>query len=221
MSQFIYRNVNKVLDKILVSHRKKQINNTDFSIICNNCWGGYVYRRFGLPYYSPLVGLYLFPEDFLKLCTDVKGYMGKELEFISYTESRYRDEIEKRQQAGVPIARLGDIEIIFLHYKTREEAADKWKRRAARINYDNLIFKFSKMDGCTDEQLLRFDQFDFDKKICFVPVSHEGIRCGILFKSATGTEVHKDTGEYARYVDLVRLINAKKACGNHVEGVWC
>ena len=218
LDKFIYRNTNKVLDKLLVSKRRKQINNTDFSIICNNCWGGYVYRRYGLPYLSPIAGVYFFPGDFLKLCSDVKGYMEKELEFIPYTQSKYREIIEERNQTEVPLARLGDIEIVFLHYKTEEEAGEKWKRRAQRINYDNLIFKFSKMDFCTDEQLLQFDQFDFTKKICFVPTECDvDLKCGIVFESAVGTEIGGDTGEYDRYIDLVKMINSKKVCGNHME----
>ncbi|MEE1042963.1 MAG: DUF1919 domain-containing protein, partial [Clostridia bacterium] len=78
-----------VTDKYLVFFRRKFINNTDFSIICNNCWGGYVYRRYGLPYLTPTVGLYFYSEDFTKLCSDIKGYMSKTLEFIPYTESKY------------------------------------------------------------------------------------------------------------------------------------
>ena len=130
----IYRRVNSLFDKNLVGLRKTRINNRDFSIICNNCWAGYVYRRYGLPYLTPTVGLYFFADDYIKLCSDLKGYMTTPLEFIPYTESKYREIIEKRHQTEVPIARLGDIEVVFLHYKTKEEAEEKWKRRAERIN---------------------------------------------------------------------------------------
>lgn len=221
-TKHIYRKVNAILDKLLVNFRKKRINNTDFSIICNNCWGGYVYRRYGLPYLSPTVGLYLFSDDFLKLCTDLKSYMDKELEFIPYTESKYREILEEKKQTAVPIARLGDIEIVFLHYKTQKDAEEKWNRRAARINYDNLIFKFSKMNLCTDEHLLEFDQLSCSKKICFVPSRYDaGIKCGVPFKSACGSEITDDTSEYSRYINLTRMINAQKVCGNRqMEGIW-
>lgn len=217
-STYIYVKVNRILDKILCKLRRKGINNTDFSIICNNCWAGYVYRRYGLPYLTPTVGLYFFPGDFIKLCSDVKGYISKNLEFIPYTESRYKDVIQQRKQTHIPIARLGDIEIVFLHYATPEEAADKWYRRAERINYDNLIFKFSKMNYCTEEHLLQFDELSLKKKICFVPVGCDvDIKCKIEFKSCAGQEITNDTDEYSRYVNLKKMINSEKVCGKDME----
>lgn len=220
-SKRIYIRINGALDKYLTVLRRKRISNTNFSIICNNCWAGYVYRRFGLPYLTPTVGLYFFADDFIKLCSDVRGYMEKPLEFISYTESKYSEIIEARNQTNVPLARLGDIEIVFLHYATKEEAAEKWKRRAERINYDNLIFKFSKMNFCSDEQLKRFDSFDFKKKICFVPSGKNAdIKCAIPFKSAIGEEIKDDTSEYSRYINITRMINSEKVCGNRMEGKW-
>ena len=211
----VYNKANKTLDKLLVSHRSKKINNTDFSIICNNCWAGFIYRRYGLPYLTPTVGVYLFPGDFLRLCADLKGYMEKELEFIPYTESKYRELIEERNQTEAPIGRLGDVEIVFLHYKTKEEAEEKWKRRAARINYNNLIFKFSKMNGCTEQELKQFDQLDCNKKFCFVPPADAGkVSCAVPYKSANGQdEINNDTSEYARYINVEKLINSRYANG--------
>lgn len=220
--QRIYRKFNAIMDKYLVGLRRKSISNADFSIICNNCWAGYVYRRFGLPYLTPTVGLYFFPEDFLKLCSDVKGYMEKPLEFIPYTESRHKELIEEKKQTQVPIGRLGDIEVVFLHYPTQKEAAEKWRRRAERINYDNLIFKFAKMNFCTDEHLKQFDALDVRKKVCFVPSEYKAeIQCGIRFKSAAGREnIKDDTSEYSRYINLRKMINSAKVCGTHMEGRW-
>ena len=214
-----YSKITAFADKQLVSFRKKRIHNHDFTIICNNCWGGYVYRRYGIPYLTPTVGLYFYADDFVKLCRDLRSYMETPLEFISYTESKYREDLERKGQQNVPIARLDDIEVIFLHYKSQKEAKDKWDRRVKRINYDNLIFKFSKMNRCTEEALMAFDALAYDKKICFVPPEDAAsINCAIPFQSSAGkTEVVNDTLEYARYIDLNRLINAKKVCGKHME----
>lgn len=207
------------LDKYLAWLRKRMIKNHDFSIICNNCWAGYVYRRYGLPYLTPTVGLYFFADDFVKLCTDLRRYMDTELEFIPYTESKYKDLLVKRGQQNVPIARLDDIEVVFLHYKTREEAKEKWERRVKRINYDNLIIKFSKMDLCSQETLTAFDALVYDKKFCFVPPEDaHRIKCAVPFQSCAGmSEVTFDTAKYARYINLTKLINAKKVCGKHME----
>lgn len=217
----LHRKINSILDKHLIFVRQARVSNKDFSIICNNCWGGYVYRRYGLPYLSPTIGLYLFADDYVKFCHNLKVYLAKELAFISYTESRHREVLEMKKQTEVPIARLGDIEIIFLHYATPEEAAEKWKRRTARINYSNLIFKFSQMNECSEEHLMAFDQLDVAKKFCFVPAkSASMINCGIRFKSADGNEIRDDTSEYSRYINLTKMINAKSVCGKRMEGQW-
>lgn len=63
--------------------KKKKLNNTDFSIICNNCWGGFVYRYFGLPYLSPTVGLYFYSEDFIKFAKDIHKYITMPITIIS------------------------------------------------------------------------------------------------------------------------------------------
>lgn len=210
------------LDKHLTKIRRHAINNSDFSIICNNCWAGYVYRRFGLPYLTPTVGLYLFSDDFLKLCSNVKEYMEKPLAFISYTESKYKEILEEKKQTQVPLGRLGDIEIVFLHYHTQEEAAEKWQRRVKRINYDNLIFKFSQMNLCSNDHLKQFDALDARKKICFVSSECQTrIQSGIRFKSASGSgNIINDTTEYARFINLRKMINSDRVCGNNMEGQW-
>lgn len=218
--KMLYIKINGALDKRLKSFRRRRLCNTDFSIVSNNCWAGYVYRRYGLPYLTPTVGLYFFADEYIKLCSDFKEYMQKPLEFISYTESKYKDRLEEKKQTNVPIARLGDIEVVFLHYATRQEAEEKWKRRVERINYDNLIFKFSKMSGATGEHLKQFDRFDFSKKICFVPSGDDSdIKCGVHFRSVSGNgEINNDTGEYARYINITKMINAETVCGKHMEG---
>lgn len=217
----LYRKINKTLDRHLTSIRKKRIYNMDFTIISNNCWAGAVYRRYGLPYKTPTVGLYFFADDYIRFCSDLKAYLEKDLVFIQYTDSKYKRILERRKHTNIPIARLGDIEVFFLHYATIEEAEEKWKRRASRVNYDNLIYKFSAMNECAEEHLIAFDQLDVHKKICFIPArSASRIRCGICYKNAEGNEVIDDTSEYSRYINLTKMINAKEVCGTHMEGQW-
>jgi len=211
----LFGKISKYIDKILAGYRKSKLNNTDFTIISNNCWGHFVYSRYALPYLTPTIGMYIFPDDFVKLCHNLRYYMELPLEFITYRESKHKDAIIAKEQTNIPIGKLDDVEIVFLHYKTEELAREKWERRAKRINYDNLIFKFTKMNGCTKEELKRFDALECDKKICFVPPEDKNlIKCAVPFKSAKGkSEVTNDTIEYDRYINLTKLINADKAEG--------
>ena len=214
-TQSFYRRLSTVLDKWLLNFRKRHLKNTDFSIISNNCWAGYVYRRYGIPYLTPTVGLYFFADDYVKFCSNLKFYLEQPLEFISCEQSKYSEIIKERNQQNVPIARLGDVEIIFLHYKTAEEAREKWERRAKRVNYDNLIFKFSMMNCCIDEHLMAFDAIESNKKICFVPPEYKDkIMCAVPFLSSKGDiEVRNDSAEYSRYINIEKLINSKYVNG--------
>jgi len=64
------------------------------------------------------------------------------------------------------VGRIDDVLIHFLHYKTFEEAQEKWNKRKQRINWDNL---FVMMYTSEMEEAERFDRLPYEKKICFVP----------------------------------------------------
>lgn len=150
--------------------RNHRLKNKKFTIISNNCWGGYVYRLFGLPYQSPTVGLFIMPDDYLKFVGDLKHYLTEvKLAFISPKESRHFDELRGHEEFGdYPIGKLEDVEIMFMHYKDENEAFEKWTRRAARVHWDNLIVKFNDQNGCTKEQIKKFNETNIDgKKVCF------------------------------------------------------
>ncbi len=213
VSQKIYHKFTEITDPYLIKLRKSRINNDDFTIISNNCWGGAVYRRYGLPYNSPTVGLFFFAEDYVKFCGNLQHYMKQELQFISRNESRHKMQLISTRYDSVPIGRLDDIEIVFLHYKSQDEAKEKWNRRRERVNYNNLIFKFSKMNECTDTEISMFDRLQARKKFVFLPYKG-GAECGIYFPTGKPMEnIENDTAEYSRYIDVDRLINASYVNG--------
>lgn len=173
-----------------------------FSIISNNCWAGHVYRYYGLNYLTPTVGLYFFAPEYIKFIKDLRKNIELDINFINFEQSKYKDEIIKRHQENVPIGVIGDIEIMFLHYKTEEEARDKWSRRKGRINWDNLYIKMSEMNLCTPEILKEFDKLPFEKKILFVTHDY-GLKSQIIFKKYEGMdEVKNDTLHFKKYINL-------------------
>ena len=143
---------------------KKSIKNKDFSIISNNCWAGRVYQYLDMPYLSPTTGLYFYAPDYIKFVSDLRRYLDTPLQFIEPEDSKYYEEIKRRNQTDKPIGILDDVEIVFLHYKTREEALEKWNRRKSRVNFDNIIIKFSRMDLCTEKEITEFDSLSFENK---------------------------------------------------------
>lgn len=58
--------------------------------------------------------------------------------------------------------------MIFLHYKSEDEAYEKWNRRKQRIVWDNIFYKMSEQNLCREIDLKRFDRLETDKKFVFV-----------------------------------------------------
>ena len=148
--------------------RRKELKNTEFTIISNNCWGGMVYESYDLPKESPTTGLFFMASDYIKFLSDIKGYLEKELVFIDPKNSRYIDVLKSDKRFGsYPIGMLGDIEIMFLHYHSPQEAKDKWERRIKRINWDKLIVKFNDQNGCTADDVKAFANLPYKHKLFF------------------------------------------------------
>lgn len=190
--------------------RRKKLNNIDFSIISNNCWGGDVYRYFGLPYSSPTVGLYFWADEYLKFVANLKHYFSCSLEFIDVKDSEHYEVLQSRGEESKIVGKLDDIEIVFLHYHSREEAKEKWERRKNRINYNNLIIKFSEMNGCTVDDLEEFDNLELpnSKKIMFVSECPCRWKCAVVYRYYINQgSLPQDIPHYRRYVDITHFIN--------------
>lgn len=205
----------KLTNPYLAPYRFKRLVDegisTDFTIISNNCWAGLVYQHFGLPYNTPTVGLFFFAQDYIKFVYNIKEYLAKPLEFISLEESHYCETL--MEYGGLctrcPIAICGDIEIIFMHYHSPEEAEEKWRRRAARINWNNIIYKFSEMDGCTEEEIRAFDSLPVIKKVVFTHTNY-GLKSEVIYTEfKTFGYIPNDTDNFRKYIDLYDLISGR------------
>lgn len=189
---------------------KLLVRNKDFSIISNNCWAGRVYQYLDMPYLSPTAGLYFFAPDYIKFIKDLKGYLDTPLEFIEPTESKYYDELKKRNQLDKPIGRLKDIEIVFLHYPTKEEAAEKWNRRKERVNFNHIIIKFSRMDLCTEKETEEFAALQFSNKFMLNNRKPLKYKCEVFWNEEWHEEgILRDTRPFPGNISLVRLLNKK------------
>ena len=144
---------------------RRGLVNRDFSILANNCWGGIVSRDRHLPYNSPTCGTYFFSKDYLRFLSDVRRYLAMEPEQVPAAKSRYADEVTALHGEDVVIGRLGDVEIVMLHYPTFSEAKEKWERRTARIRWDNLLVKYSDQNGFEPEDFETFRKLPFTNKL--------------------------------------------------------
>ena len=198
---------------LLASVRRKRLNNTDFTIISNNCFGGIVYEYFGLQKLSPTVGCYFFADDYLKFISRLDYYLNQELNFIPLHKSKYSKKISElseinKENLNAPIGLLDDVTIVFLHYRNQLEAYEKWNRRIQRINYDNLIFKFSHQNLCSNIQIEKFDKLNLNgKKICFIKTVNTNIKCGVYYPGFEQEDSIDDIYNWHKYFNLEKFIN--------------
>ena len=202
--------ITKIKNKYRCYLARKKLNRTDFCIISNNCWGGFIYQKFGIKYNTPTIGLFIYEKDYVKFCANLKHYLSLPLEFINIKESKYCEKATKNgtQTINYPIAKLDDIEIFFMHYKSEAEAVDKWERRKSRINYNNLLFKMSERNDCDEETVAEFCNLPHKNKICFTE-SENPFDCCVAVEKLK--ELNKVGGDETNYtlekIDICKLIN--------------
>ncbi len=207
------KSVKRVADQSIKKLRRTfLLRNHDFSIIANNCWGGSVYQYYGMEYHSPTVGLYFFAEEYMRFLGDLRRYLSMELQFIPPESSKYYGQY-KNLPINYPIGLLGDVEIVFLHYKSEAEAKQKWERRAKRVNFDNLLVKFNDQNGTTAAMIDTFADMPFDNKVCFVADPDIRLDCVILYEDCVGMESVDDDvvgKRFRQYLNVTAFLNRMK-----------
>lgn len=194
-------------NKYFAQYRVRKVNDAKFTVISNNCWAGSLYRWLGLQYRTPTVGLYFYADDYLKFLQRLDYYLSLDFEKITIEQSKYREKLYAKGQINVPIGKLGDIEVIFLHYDTFENAVDSWNRRKKRICADNLYVKMSEMNDCTPEIIRQFDTLPYRHK--FILVTHDyGIKSQIISKDwVNESQIKDDTSWFNKYVNIITFLN--------------
>lgn len=204
---FIKLKIKALCVKILSPIRRKKLKRKDFCIISNNCWAGDVYRLFNLPYGSPTAGLYFFADEYIKFLSNLKHYLTLPIEQITFDQSKYQKELIDNNHEKVLLARVDDVEIVMLHYHNWQEAKDKWERRAKRVNYDSLLIKFSRQNGCTDEHVERFAQLNYKNKI-FFDNKQNSYPFGVYIRGYEKyDQIPDDISKYRKYVNIYKYVN--------------
>lgn len=190
---------------------RRLIKNRDFTLISNNCWGGHAYRYFGRNYTSPTVGLYFSSKDYLKFVYNLRYYLSLDLKFIPLEGSRFEETVKKSGKKNVPIGVLDDVYIVFLHYKTEEEAYKKWNRRKERVNFDNIIIKFSDLGPASEETLKKFSELPFENKFMIVNKQKKDYNCEVLWKGLIGKNGDaRDAEDFPGNLNIRKLLDKKK-----------
>ena len=208
MVKKILKEIRLRINKFGSSYRRKKLKIKNLTIISNNCWAGIVSQYLGIKYYTPTIGLYFFSEEYIKFLERFDYYIKQKLEIIDTKDSKYYDEMIKKNHQNAIVGKLDDVEIVFLHMKTGKEAIEKWNKRVKRINRRNIIFKFCEQNECSSEHIKRFENLPFKNKICFTTKENPEYKSVIWFKDQfKNEEVVRDYYESHKYLNIIDYIN--------------
>ena len=147
----------KLIRKIYRGRVNKKLKNHDFTIICNNCIGTYIYYDLNHRFCSPTINLLFYhPEEFIHFVKNLKEYLACEVIEI---------ESSKKYPVGILTYNSIDVELHFMHNKSFEEAKQRWNDRLIRMNYDN-IYVIMESGNDTSEKLLNdFSTISYPNKV--------------------------------------------------------
>ena len=165
----------KLLDTYLACVRRPYINDLkkyvsmDTSIISSNCFAGRIMQDLQMQYNSPTLGLYFWAPDYIEFLRHLKFYLTEaRITFVEHSKYSLGDERRRNWKHWYPIGLLDNkVEIHFLHYHSKEEAAEKWYRRASRVNFSKLIVIGMEQNLCTEQEIVDFDSLPYEKKFFF------------------------------------------------------
>lgn len=183
---------------------RKQLHNKNITFLCPNCIGGILFHDLGLRFMSPTVNLMMTQTDFVKFVLNMEYYLNEK--FVFYTDPQY----------SCPCAHLDDIDIHFTHYHTEQEAENKWKDRAKRIQKENIFIFLEERDGLTKEEILKLSTLKVKGIVVFTANEYEDIPYAVFIKkyqrqgeigNILKRSLIDDAREYERYFDFPKWFN--------------
>lgn len=89
----------------------------------------------------------------MKFVSNLNYYLSLELEEI------------KDERFPYPAGVVGDVELVFNHYSSFQEANEAWIKRKERINYDNVFMIFDDIADAEYEDLIKFSSIPCRGKV--------------------------------------------------------
>ncbi len=140
--------------------------------ISNNCVAGHIYELTNHLQISPTLNTGISPEDFIKLCFDIRYYLNKPLENIHMERIVYKD---TNRIENYPAANVGDIKICFVHNYNLYNVEKRWRMLTDRLDYNNICFILS--DNIDNIQIdlrrkfaeLKNPHYFFRNRCAFIP----------------------------------------------------
>lgn len=203
----------RLVKKVKAPFDKIGLKNKTFSIISNNCFGGFIYDRFGLQYASPTVGLSFPSKDYLKFLKNLEHYLNCQIEDLPKEQIKNLEflKVNNLNIDTCKLFKLDDLEVNCLHYPNPKVANEKWKRRAKRVNLDNLLVKMNDQNCATVEDMKEFLKLPFKNKLLFTanPYFKNSKDPNVIFMSKYEKlgYVKEDYLSYSKYVKIKKILN--------------
>jgi len=137
-----------------------KVDNNEFTIICNNCTAGIIYKSLNQKFLSPTINLYIPYPDYITFLQKLDSILSSEMTFAK--KSRLFS-----YNVTYPLGILDGVEIHFIHYESEEFALRKWNERKVRINVNRLFVIGSDRDGCKADDIIQFENLPFKNKVFF------------------------------------------------------
>ena len=145
-----------VLRKRYYQKCRKKLKNQTPTIIASDCFGGMAYHNLGLKFRSPTINLCFLHDEFPVFVQNLRGYLAAELVRVDDPSVSY------------PVGELEydgrRIRIHFMHYKSFDEAKEKWNERKQRVDYSN-IYIVQTVPAATEEKIRAFDALPYGNKM--------------------------------------------------------
>lgn len=151
------------------------------TIISNNCSGARIQQDLKMQYQSPTINLQILPQDYPKFCKNLKYYLSCDMvEYKEISETHWKQMVEiLGHEPDFPCGLLDDVALMFQHYKSFEEAKEKWDRRVKRVDYDHIGYLFVLDRNRYEEEAREFGNLRLPNSVLFtngydvdVPIEH-------------------------------------------------
>lgn len=151
----LYYEMEKVLHKIWCQKLRRRLDNTNISIISNNCLGGFISHDLGLKFNSPTVNLTV--QNFPLFVEHFEHYLKCDL-----------IETDRKSEYSFPTGMLisekfPPVNLLFNHYHSFEEAKAKWMERRVRVDYDNVFFIMECYDNYFPDEFEAYKRLPYRK----------------------------------------------------------
>lgn len=168
-----------------------------------------------MPYLSPTIGLVIPPEDYNRFCGNLRYYATQPIRPLR-VESAHNIELFRKLESShgkLVFGQCGDVEICFLHYKSFDDAKQKWERRFSRVNYDCVIYKNNDNNGLKMQDLVQWNAVIEDKRSIFITLDQELYRkSNSMVKILSSIQIKNirwvdDTTGFSKKYDIKKILN--------------